>query len=860
MRKITIGILAHVDAGKTTLSEALLYTAGAIKKMGRVDKGDAFLDTDIKEKERGITIYSKNARFSYKDVDFCLIDTPGHVDFSAEMERALSVLDLAVLLVSASEPIQAHTNTLSQILKRQRIPTFIFVNKMDLPGGDKKKILKELEGKISSYVTDFSLEGEDFFEGIASQSEELMDIYLDKGRIEDDLIKRYVKERKLLPCFFGSALRLEEIDKFLEALVKFSDMREEKDEFSALVYKISYDPKGVRLTHLKLLGGRLKIKEFLGEEKVNEIRLYNAGTYENKEEVTLGEIFTVPGLEKSRPRMCYGKDTFVYKPSLEPVIRYAVKLEGKDNTESLSIIKTLEDEEPGLKAEYDEESKEIRVSLMGEVEKEILQRRIYDDYKVKASFSQGKISYLETIKKPVEGVGHFEPLRHYAEVHLKLEPLNRGEGLVFESLVNEDDLKLNWQRLILTHLKEKTHRGVLTGSPITDMKITLVAGKAHLKHTEGGDFRQATYRAVRQGLMEAESLLLEPFYNFTLSIPDDLVGKAMTDLDFINASFSIQESFNGITVINGRGPAVTLNEYAGKVREYTRGKGQISLIPAGYEVCHNTEEVLENTGYDPEKDIKNTPDSVFCYQGAGTVVSWKEVPNHMHLPFVTYEGENEKIKPQIINHAKEKEKEIFVSSEEIDKIINSLSNSNKKENSFSYKGKSGALRDKQRSGIKKTESQLAEYKGTKEKENFLLIDGYNVVHAWPELRELASENINAAAGRLMDIVSNYQAISGYKTILVFDAYKVKGHSEEVLDYHNIKVVYTKTAETADHYIERYAHEKGKKYPVTVVTSDGVEQVIIRGAGAWLISSRDFLNLVNDLNEELRNKNGIKNAD
>ncbi|MCQ2519739.1 MAG: TetM/TetW/TetO/TetS family tetracycline resistance ribosomal protection protein [Lachnospiraceae bacterium] len=877
MKKVVCGILAHVDAGKTTLSEALLYKAGVIKTLGRVDSKNTYLDTDASERERGITIYTKSARLVLGDFEMILIDTPGHTDFSAEMERALSVLDMAVLLISASDGVSGHTKTLWSLLKRHNIPTVFFVNKMDLPDVEKTAILADLKRELSAYAMDFSVPGcigfdektiksrietgadvfptatdaAEYFENAATATEDMMAEYFDKESVSGESTKEAFLNRKLFPCLFGSALKQDGVESLVNVLAYLAPVKNYPDEFGAYAYKITRDSQGVRLSHLKITGGSLKVKEMLGEEKVNELRLYSGDKYESAKEVFAGDIVAVPALSNTLPGTVFGIGTAGKLPSLEPVLEYAVLFDRSiDITRMHNVMKELEEEEPGLHVEYDEALREIHVRLMGEVQTEILSRRLHDDYGLDVSFGQGKISYRETINNVVEGVGHFEPLRHYAEVHLKMEPLERGSGLVFESEVSVNDLLLNWQRLILTHLKEREHRGVLTGSPVTDMKFTLVAGRAHLKHTEGGDFRQATYRAVRQGLMQAENVLLEPYYDFTLEIPDNMVGRAMTDLDRMFCTTTVSESVNGLSVLNGRGPVATLNGYARDVMAYTHGKGHISLVVAGYDKCHNPEEVIEARGYNPEADIRNTPDSVFCSHGAGVVVPWNEVHLHMHLPFsVGVSGESKEEKPLLPNHGTEKEREWFVSTEEIDSIINKTAYANTKSSHTSYKGRSSSLIERQRTKTVK-ENKETVYKGTTFKDKYMLIDGYNVIHAWPELKELAAIDLSAAAGRLIDIVSNYQGIMGYNTIVVFDAYKLPNHPREELVFHNIKVVYTKTAETADRYIERYSHENGKKYDITVVTSDGVEQVIIRGAGCNLLSSKDFLSEVNRASESI----------
>lgn len=852
MSKIVAGILAHVDAGKTTLSESLLVNAGVLRKAGRVDTKDCFLDNNEMERERGITIFSKLARMSFGKNEFVLVDTPGHVDFGAEMERTLNVLDIAILLISASDGVQAHTKTVWKLLSSRKIPVFIFVNKMDLPDTDKVKILNNLKTELSGNIVDFSKGcGENICEDVATCSDKLLDLYMENGKIDDSDISEAIRERILFPVFFGSALKDISVHEFMEDLDRFAPAPSYGNEFGAVAYKIARDKAGNRLTYLKITGGILKVKDLCNGEKVNDIRLYSGEKYESVPEAGPGEICAVTGLKESKAGTGYGTERGFNGSTLEPVITYAIGYpDDIDATQMLKMLSELEEEEPNLSVEYNEATREIYVHLMGEVQTEILTRLLRDRFNVSVSFGVGRILYKETISDVVEGVGHFEPLRHYAEVHLKLEPLECGAGLEFASEVSVDDLSLNWQRLVLTHLKEREHRGVLTGSPITDMKITLVAGRAHQKHTEGGDFRQATYRAIRQGLMQAESVLLEPFYYYELTIPDNAVGKAMTDIDRMWGNATVSEQMNGMTTLTGTAPVSTLNGYASEVVAYTKGLGTLSVSLAGYEPCHNTEEVLRDRHYDPERDLKNPCDSVFCSHGAGTVIPWYEVPDYMHLPFVIYsdfEAESEK---ETIRDMRPTESAVFVTTEEIDEIINRTAYANRNGRKGSYKGIPEKLREKRRAGGRREEVQPS-YRGTEQKPKFMLIDGYNVVHAWNELSDLADRDINAAAGRLIDIVSNYRGMSDYDIILVFDAYKVPGHKTEEMDYGNIKVVYTKTAETADHYIERYAHENGRKYDVIVVTSDGVEQVIIRGEGCRLMSSRDFEKEIERAMEDLR---------
>lgn len=849
MRKTVAGILAHVDAGKTTLSEALLYEAGKIKKLGRVDNKDSYLDTDTMERERGITIFSKIARLSFGDCEYTLVDTPGHVDFSGEMERVLDILDEAILIINASNKVQAHTKTVWKLLRERNIPTFIFVNKMDLPDTDKADILMSLKKELSSEIIDFSDDGSDaFFEDVATGSEELLNSYMEDGNLSVEQVKDAVNNCLVFPVYFGSALKNDGVKQFLNGITKYSSESKYANDFGAVCYKITRE-NGTRLSHLKITGGKLPIKAMLNGEKVNEIRLYSGTKYETASEVFGGDICAVTGLKDSRPGMRYGAAPKGKGSALEPVLTYAIIYPSEVDTALMhKYLLEIEEEEPGLKVEFNENTRDIYVHLMGEVQTEILARQIEDRYGITISFGPGKVLYKETITDTVEGVGHFEPLRHYAEVHLKLEPLPAGSGLVFDSTVSVDDLALNWQSLVLTHLGEKMHKGVLTGAPITDIKITLVAGKAHIKHTEGGDFRQATYRAVRQGLMQASSVLLEPFYYYELTVPDFAVGRAMTDIDRMCGSAVVSEQRNGESVITGTAPVATLNGYAKDVYAYTKGKGVLSVSSAGYEPCHNADEIIIAKRYDPTADIKNTPDSVFCSHGAGTIIPWDEVFNYMHIPLSTEERPSDVTYEDMVSTER---KEVFVTTEEVDKIIHDASHANENGRKGAYKGISAALREKNRVGGRGVEKPMV-YKGTETKKKFILVDGYNVVHAWEELSSIADRDINGAAGRLMDIVSNYSGLTGIETILVFDAYKVPGHATEVMDYHNIKVVYTKTAETADRYIERYAHENGKKYDITVITSDGVEQVIIRGAGCFLMSSRDFVTEYTRMTEQMQN--------
>ena len=850
MKKIVAGILAHVDAGKTTLSEALLFESGTIRKTGRVDNGDAFLDTNAYEKERGITIYSKTARLNLNDTELILLDTPGHVDFSQETERAISVMDVAILLINASDGVQSHTRTLFKILKEHNKPIITFVNKMDLPDTDKKTVMESLKNNLSGDFVDFSEDGTDsFYETIATVSDEALSQYMETGKVEESLISEAFRQRKVFPVYFGSALRLQGVKDFLQGFEKYASPSEIKTQLSGIVYKITKDAGNVRETHIKLTGGSLKVKDLLNSEKINDLRLYSGNKYASVKEVFAGDVCAITGVTNLKSGDVFGDEPPIPMKILEPVLNYTLKFADSDDMVKMHrYLQELEEEDPTLGVEYNEATRELSLKLMGEVQTEILKKTMLDRFGVNVSFGPGKVLYKETIEDVVEGVGHFEPLRHYAEVHLLMEPGERGSGLIFESSVSENDLKRNWQQLILTHLKEKMHKGVLTGAPITDMKITLVSGKAHLKHTEGGDFRQATYRAVRQGLMQATSHLLEPFYFYEIEVPENQVGKVLTDIDRMAGTGEVMENAGGIARIVGRAPVSTLNGYAKDLAAFTKGLGRVSFTNAGYDLCHNEDEVVAAKQYNPEADLKNSPDSVFCMHGAGTVIPWHEVFDYMHLPLLGMEKNESSGYREVINKGGTKREELFLSTEEIDDIIHNAgaANINKKK----LAGKAFDINERLRP--KEVDLKAPEYKGTKPKEQFMLIDGYNVVHAWPELHDLSNVNLNGAAGRLMDIVSNYAAITGKQVILVFDAYKVPGHAEEEIDYHNIKVVYTKYAETADHYIERYAHVNGGKKDrvITVVTSDGVEQVIIRGEGCVLLSSRDFMDEVKRASESI----------
>ena len=866
MKQLVVGILAHVDAGKTTLSEGLLFENGSIRKIGRVDNKDAFLDTFALEKERGITIFSKQAVLQRGDKIITLLDTPGHVDFSAEMERTLWLLDAAVLVISASDGIQGHTRTLWKLLKKHNVPVVIFINKMDQPGADKEQILKQLKSQLSDYCVDFSNQHSlDMMEQIAVSDEKLLDYFLEKGELTKEQIMEAITSRNVYPCLFGSALKNEGVECLLTLLYEYIKMPDYPKEFGARVYKIARDEQGNRLTYLKVTGGSLKVKETLSadtkdgehwEEKINQIRVYSGAKFEPINEALPGCVCAVTGLTRTIAGEGLGVEKNGEVPILEPVLEYSIVLpDGVDALSMLPKLRQLEEEDPQLHVVWEEESRELKVQLMGEVQLEVLKCQIQERFGVKAAFEEGAIVYKETIADTVEGVGHFEPLRHYAEVHLLMSPGEPGTGIQVLADCSEDLLARNWQRLIMTHVEEREHRGVLTGSVLTDVKITLVAGKAHLKHTEGGDFRQATYRAIRQGLMQASSVLLEPHYEFRLEVPVAMVGRAMTDLERMHGNFILQDSGGSSSdvstgvrdnaVLTGTIPVSTARGYSMQVTSYTKGMGHFFCTLKGYYPCHNTEEVVERIGYHPQEDMRNPADSVFCMHGAGEIIPWHQVHEYMHVSTegeAIYRGEAdtpvyyEGMKP-LTGKTKENTDQV-IGTEEIDYIINRAAFSNRKDD-FSHKP--GYLKKKPTTmeyGISKA-ARTVTYNPKPKMPKYLLVDGYNVIFAWEELKELAEKNIDGARGALMDILCDYQAICQMEVILVFDAYRVAGHATEFCDYQNIHVVYTKEAETADYYIEHFAHENSRKYDITVVTSDGLEQVIIRGAGCGLISSREF---------------------
>lgn len=829
MGKIVVGILAHVDAGKTTLSEGMLYTSGAIRTMGRVDNRDAFLDTYALERERGITIFSKQAVFPLGTTQVTLLDTPGHVDFSPEMERTLQVLDYAILVISGADGVQGHTRTLWNLLRRYEIPTFVFVNKMDQKGTDAEVLLQELKNVLEEGCVDFSTKRDaHFYEEAAVCSEDALEEFLETGRLKKETLQELFLERQLFPCFFGSALRLEGVKEFVEQMQELIKVPAYPETFGAKVFKIARDEAGNRLTYLKITGGSLKVKAVIEGQKVNQIRIYSGEKYEAVNEVEAGSICAVTGLSDTYPGEGLGAEQGTYLPVLEPVLNYQViPTEGDDPILLLPKLRELEEEEPQLHIVWEEALQEIHVQLMGEVQLEVLKTLIYERFGVEVEFGQGNILYKETIQNTVEGVGHFEPLRHYAEVHLLLEPGEPGSGVQCMSVCSEDLLDRNWQRLILTHLMETEHRGVLTGAPITDIRITLVSGKAHLKHTEGGDFRQAVYRAVRQGLKQAESVLLEPYYEYRLELPSENVGRAMTDIERMHGTFGLPQTEADRTILTGMAPVSTMRDYQKEVHAYTRGNGTLQCTLKGYAPCHNTEEVLAATGYDSERDTLHPTGSVFCAHGAGFLVPWYEVKEYMHLPSIMQEKPSDSSEEKQTAYRVPEETDAWIDTEEVDRIIAQSVSANKKQKTLPKK----KLPEYYKSTSKPKKQEV--------REEYLLVDGYNVIFAWEDLKDLAQVSIDGARGKLLDVLCDYQGMKKCNLIVVFDAYRVQGHKTEISTYHNIHVVFTKEAETADQYIEKFAHENGKKYNVTVATSDGLEQIIIRGQGCRLLSAREL---------------------
>lgn len=830
MHRLVIGILAHVDAGKTTLSESLLYLTGTIRRLGRVDKQDAYLDTHALEKRRGITIFAKQAVFTVDNTQITLLDTPGHLDFSAEMERTLQVLDYAILVVSGVDGVQGHTKTLWQLLQRYQIPTVIFVNKMDQAGTNRDQLLADLKKNLSESCVDFSLkQTTHFYEQIALCDEKLLEFYLEHEKLNLTHIQQAIARRTTFPCYFGSALKVEGVEQLLQGFVDYAIIPTYARQFGARVFKISRDPQGNRLTHMKITGGTLQVRDSVTdgqwEDKVNQIRVYSGEKYESVSTLSAGSVCAVTGLSQTKPGQGLGSETGYNVAYLEPVLSYRIVLPADYEPQLLlPKLRELEEEEPELHVVWDEPLQEIQVQLMGEVQVEILQSRIKELFDVDITFDAGQILYKESIADSVIGVGHFEPRGHYAEVHLLLEPGAQGSGLVFTSDCSEDLLARNWQAQVLTHLQEKTHSGVLTGAPIADLKITLVAGRAHNTHTVGGDFRAATYRAVRQGLMQAKSVLLEPYYEFELHVPETMIGRAMTDIERMAGRCEVSANVNETAVLTGTCPVITMQNYQQGVTSYTSGLGRLSYRLAGYQPCHNQAEIIAASGYDPELDVENPTSSVFCVQGSGFIVPWDQVSQRMHLEPIILE------KPQAKTGNTTRVPSYQSDYLDLDYDLHDQAvNANKgKKRTWNRKN---AVTSKPFVPI--TDQQHPP------KTAYLLVDGYNIIYGWPELSELADEDMESARIRLLDILCSYQSIKQCEVIVVFDAYRVVGHAEEVSDYHNIKVVFTKEAQTADAYIERFSYVHQKKYNIAVATSDALEQIIIRGSGSGVLSARDL---------------------
>ncbi|WP_302998774.1 translation factor GTPase family protein [Thomasclavelia spiroformis] len=825
MKKIVLGILAHVDAGKTTLTESMLYLSKTIRHLGRVDHGDAFLDYNSQERDRGITIFSKQAIFNWNDCQITLIDTPGHVDFSTEMERTLQVLDYAILVISGIDGIQNHSETIWKLLKHYHVPTFIFINKMDSIYANKDKLLNDLKDQFDVNCFDFENLDENFYETIALNNEKLLDYYLEHQTLTKEMIIDEIYQRNLFPCFFGSALKIEGIDTFLNEFTNYVKEKQYPKQFQARVFKITHDKQGNKLTHLKITGGSLKVKEQVGNEKVDQIRIYSGDKYQLVNEVYAGDICAIKGFKNFEISQGLGNESTVNTPILSPYMDYRIILpENCNQHEALEKLLLLSKEDPQLHINYNNQSKEIHVELMGEIQVEILKNIISERFNLDVEFDHGNIIYKETILEPVEGVGHFEPLRHYAEVHLLLEPGKPGSGLEFAVDCKENVLATSYQRLVLSHLKEKEHIGVLTGSLITDMKITLISGRAHLKHTEGGDFREATYRALRQGLKATKSILLEPYFKFSLEIPVEYLSRAIYDIETMNGTFKLSKEQDEMAYLTGKAPVSKMQNYQSEVISYTKGKGRITLQIDGYYPCTNQEEIISKINYDSESDLENPTGSVFCSHGAGFNVKWDEVENYMHIPY--------QFKPKNENKEKKIEKTTYSNEDE------------ELENIFirTY----GPIKQHQTTTPAKKIISNITYKYMPE---CLLVDGYNIIHSWPELKELAKDNLDAARTRLIDIMCNYQGYKKCILILVFDAYKVKNNLGSSYKYHNIYIVYTKEAQTADMYIERTTHELASKYNITVATSDALEQLIVLGQGGKRISSRELRLEVERLDKE-----------
>lgn len=851
MKKIVIGVVAHVDSGKTTLGEAMLYDAGSLRKLGRVDNGDSFLDTDTIERERGITVFSKQARFSHKETEFVLIDTPGHVDFTAETERTLRVLDYALLVISASDGIQGHTEVLWNLLEYYGIPTFIFINKTDLPFCGADELMRELREKLSDSCIRFDETSDTFADEVAMQSDELFAEYEQGASFSDSAMAQAIRSRRLFPCYFGSALKNDGILRLLDALDTYTEQKKYPSDFSARVYKVGEDERGTRLTYMKITGGVLKVRSVISyntrSEKVSEIRLYSGSRYTTASEVEAGEIFAVCGITALLPGDGIGSEISERSLRSEPIFSYSVRLpEACDATTALACFRRLEQEETQLRVSFNEHLHRINVELMGEVQLEVLKRVMRDRFELDVEFENGSIIYKETIAEATEGIGHYEPLRHYAEVHLILTPGERGSGLTFTSECSENELDRNWQRLVLTHLAEKQHLGVLCGVPITDMKISLVSGRAHKKHTEGGDFRQATYRAVRHGLMKLKSrgacILLEPWCRFSLSLPQENVGRAMTDLSVMMAEYELSEQNGETAVIVGRCALSRLRDYGKQVISFTHGKGRLMQSFDSYSPCTDTDEVIASTGYDPESDLMNTPDSVFCSSGAGFLVKWQDVENYMHLPLLENKREPELLEP--IVQKKRNYADMVADEEEILRIFEATYGKIKRREAESEK--------KKKNSVVITPKAVSKAKAaTFSDPTYLLVDGYNVIFAGDELKAAASDSLDLARNLLIDMLSTYKAMRDCEVILVFDAYKVKGGVREVEHVHGISVIYTKEAETADRYIEKAAVKLVKEHRVKVATSDAQIQMIIFGAGAVRVTANELIAEIRAAKSEMR---------
>ena len=841
MKKLVVGITAHVDSGKTSLSEAMLYRSGAIQKLGRVDHKDAYLDTHELERRRGITIFSKQARFSTGELDITLLDTPGHADFSAEMERVLHVLDYAILVISGTDGVQAHTETVWRLLKRYNVPTFLFVNKMDLDGADKSRVLSDLKHSLSENCVDFTPRP-GLYEDIAMCSEEALEEYMETEAVSDEHIAQLIAKRNLFPCCFGSALKLSGVEEFLTILDRYTLAPAPQQEFGAKVFKIARDAQGNRLTYMKITGGSLKVRSSVAytdqtgetlDEKIKGIRLYSGAKFDAPETAIQGEVCAVTGLSKTYPGQGLGADANASAPMLEPVLSYRIVLpKGVDPAVMLPKLRQLEEEDPQLHIVWNEQLQQIHAQLMGEVQIEILKSLIAQRFDVDVEMDTGRIMYKETIANAVEGVGHFEPLRHYAEAHFLLEPLPNGSGLIFDSACSEDVLDRNWQRLILTHLGEKQHLGVLTGSPITDMKITLIAGRSHAKHTEGGDFRQATYRGVRQGLMQAESVLLEPMYSFRLTVPAETLGRAINDIRAMNGTFETPDSYGETVTITGTAPVALMSNYHTEVAAYSHGKGKLSCALAGYAPCHNSRQVIEEIGYDPEQDVENTPHSVFCAHGAGFTVKWNEVPEYMHLS----SGLQQDKTPDAPVQPVVRTRNLDIDDKELEAIM---------------RREFGEIKRPQYSSGRQAMQAERMQREPITKKDYIIVDGYNLIFAWEDLSELAATDLDNARQVLLDRLANYRAFRGCELVVVFDGYKVKGSKGSQEDHHDVHVAYTAENETGDMYIEKLANSIGRNYRVRVVTSDGLIQLSALRSGVLRMSSKEFQSEVNSILAQIR---------